>query len=249
MKAFVTGGSRGIGRGIVQVLSDSGYDVAFTYNTSKGDAESLADEVIGKGRQAYYFQAGMEYDGVPEDVTSQAIEALGGIDLLVCNAGRTIHHSLPKLKEADCNHIFNLNYRSYLMCASTASRYMIENKIRGNIIFISSTRSIRAYPEDILYGGLKAALNRSAESMSLEMAQYGIRVNVIAPGYTMIRGNFTPEELTEWSFTQKIPMKRAGTPREVGHLVKYLASEEAGYITGDIIKIDGGLILPGMPER
>lgn len=249
MKAFITGGSRGIGRGIVQVLSDAGYDVAFTYNTSEEGAISLAEEVKAKGRGVYYWQASMEQSGVAEEVTAKAIESLGGIDLIVCNAGRTVHHSLPKLTESDCDYIYNLNYRSYLMCASVASRSMIENNVKGNIIFISSTRSIRAYPEDILYGGLKAALNRSAESMALDMARYGIRVNVIAPGYTAIRGNFTPEELSAGNFTQKIPLKRAGSPREVGHLVKYLASEEAGYITGDIIKIDGGLILPGTPER
>ena len=249
MKAFVTGGSRGIGRGIVQVLSDAGYDVAFTYNSHEDDAITLADEVRAKGREVYYWQASMEQDGVAEDVTTKAIEALGGLDLLVCNAGRTIHHHLPKLVEEDINHIFKLNYRSYLMCAATASRYMIEKQVKGNIIFISSTRSIRAYPEDMLYGGLKAALNRSAESMAIDMARFGIRVNVIAPGYTKIRGTFTPEELAEGNFTQKIPLQRAGSPREVGHLVKYLASDAAGYITGDIIKIDGGLILPGMPER
>lgn len=249
MKAFVTGGSRGIGRGIVQVLAEAGYDVAFTYNSHEDDSISLADEVKAMGRNAYYFQASMENDGVAEDVTSKAIDALGGIDLMVCNAGRTIHHSLPNLTEEDINHIFKLNYRSYLMCASVASRYMIKNEIKGNIIFISSTRSIRAYPEDMLYGGLKAALNRSAESMAIDMARFGIRVNVIAPGYTKIRGNFTPEELSSGHFVNKIPLQRAGSPKEVGHLVKYLASDIAGYITGDIIKIDGGLILPGTPER
>ena len=249
MKAFVTGGSRGIGRGIIQVLSDAGYDVAFTYNSHEDDAVSLAEEVKAKGREAYYFQASMEVDGVAEDVTNKAIEVLGGLDLLVCNAGRTIHHHLPKLAEEDVNHIFKLNYRSYIMCASAASRYMIDKEVKGNIIFISSTRSIRAYPEDMLYGGLKAALNRSAESMAIDMARFGIRVNVIAPGYTMIRGELTPEQLRSGSFTPRIPLQRAGSPREVGHLVKYLASDVAGYITGDIIKIDGGLILPGMSER
>lgn len=249
MKAFVTGGSRGIGRGILQVLTDAGYDAAFTYNSSEDGAKSIAAEIEAKGRRAYYWQASLESRGVPENVTAKAIDALGGIDLLVCNAGKTIHHSLPKLKEEDCDYIYGLNYRAYLMCASVASRNMIENGVKGSIIFITSTRSLRAYPEDVLYGGLKAALNRSVESMALEMAQYGIRVNAVAPGYTAIRGNFTPEELSAGGFTPKIPLKRMGSPKEVGCLVKYLASEEAAYITGDIIKIDGGLILPGTPER
>jgi NAD(P)-dependent dehydrogenase (short-subunit alcohol dehydrogenase family) len=247
-KAFITGGSRGIGRGITEVLSESGYDVAFTYNTSAEEAETLAAGIKNKGGVVHYWQAELNKDGVAEDVTSKAIEALGGIDLMVCNAGRTIHHHLPQLTEEQIDYIYHLNYRSYIMCASAASRTMINAGNGGNIIFISSTRSIRAYPEDMLYGGLKSALNRSAESMAIDMAQFGIRVNVIAPGYTKVRGNLEPDGLREGSLAERIPLKRAGSPREVGYLVRYLASDEAGYITGDVIKIDGGLILPGMKE-
>jgi NAD(P)-dependent dehydrogenase (short-subunit alcohol dehydrogenase family) len=96
---------------------------------------------------------------------------------------------------------------------------------------------------------MKAALIRGVESMALEMSQYGIRINCIAPGATAVRGSFSEEQLKASSFAGKIPLKRLGSPDEVGHLVCYLASHEARYITGDTIKIDGGLILPGMPER
>jgi len=248
-KAFITGGSRGIGRGIAQVLSDEGYDIAFSYNTQTTGAEALVNEIIAKGQKAYCFQVDMQASGVAEQVTHQAIEALGGIDLLVCNAARTIHNHLLTTREADIDYIYNLNYRSYIMLAKAAAAHMVENKVKGNIIFITSTRGIRAYPEDCLYGGLKAALHRSAESMALELAEYGIRINCIAPGNTAIRGDFTEAELSSSAFQQRIPMKRSGTPKEVGYLVAYIASDKAGYITGDVIKIDGGLILPGMPEH
>ncbi len=248
-KVFITGGSRGIGRGIAQVMSENGYDVAITYHTAKSEADSLVAEVESLGQRAFAFQASLECDGVAEAVTAQAIEALGGIDSLVCNAAITRHHSVLKLEESDVTAFFNLVYRSYVMCSKVAANHMVANKTAGSIIFTTSTRGIRAYPEDILYGGYKAALQRSAQSMALELAKYGIRVNSIAPGMTAVRGNFTPEELKAGSFPPKIPLGRMGSPREVGYLVEFLCSDKAGYITGNIERIDGGLILPGMQER
>jgi glucose 1-dehydrogenase len=247
-KALITGGSRGIGRGIALVLAKSGYDVAFTYNSRLEEAKALAEEIKSIGRKCFYYQASMELPEVPKKVTAEAIEELGGIDLLVCNAGLTRHNSLLNLNVEQIDFVYNLNFRSYLLCSSVAAKYMVDNKIKGSIIFISSTRGIRAYPEDALYGGFKAALNRAAESMALEMSHYDIRVNCIAPGATKVRGNYTYEELTESNFAKKIPAGRLGTPEEVGYLVEFIASDKAEYITGVTIKVDGGLILPGMPE-
>lgn len=247
-KAFITGGSRGIGRGITQVLASSGYDIAFTYHSQVEEAKSLEAEIKGMDRKCFYYQASLENGDVPEKVTGQAIDDLGGLDLLVCNAGITRHNSLLTVDQESIDFLYGLNYRSYILCAKVAANHMKDNKIKGNIIFISSTRGIRAYPEDCLYGSIKAALNRGVESMALEMSHYGIRVNCIAPGATAIRGNYIGEELSQSNFAKKIPVGRLGTPEEVGYLAEYLASEKAGYITGATIKIDGGLILPGMPE-
>lgn len=247
-KAFITGGSRGIGQGIVRVLADAGYDIAFTYNSKAGEAEALREELHGKGVDCFCYQASLEQEAVPEAVTKTAISDLQGIDLLVCNAGLTKHNDLLSLEGELIDFVYALNYRAYLMCASAAAKDMVARGVTGNIVFITSTRGIRAYPEDAIYGGMKAALNRSAESMALDMAQYGIRVNCVAPGATAVRGSFTQEELSAGDFAKRIPLGRRGSPEEVGHLVKYLASEEAAYITGTTVKIDGGLILPGMPE-
>ncbi len=248
-KAFVTGGSRGIGRGICQALAASGYDIAFTYNTKEDEAISLRQEILEKGVNCEFFQASLERADVPEAVTQKAIDALDGIDLLVCNAGLTKHNSLLTVEQELIDFVYGLNYRSYILCSKVAANFMVNEKIKGNIIFITSTRGIRAYPEDCLYGSLKAALNRAVESMALEMAPHGIRVNAIAPGATAIRGSFTDAELRKGNFPPQIPLGRLGTPIEIGHMVEYLASDKATYITGDIIKADGGLILPGMVER
>jgi NAD(P)-dependent dehydrogenase (short-subunit alcohol dehydrogenase family) len=245
--AFITGGSRGIGAGIVQVLSDSGYDVAFTYNEMADSAEALKKEVEAKGRRCFYYQASLQNADVPQKVTEQAVTDLGGIDLLVCNAGLTRHNDILNLDPALIEFLFGLNFRSYLLCSKVAANDMVARGVKGNIIFITSTRGIRAYPEDTLYGGLKAALNRAAESMALNLAKYHIRVNCVAPGATAVRGDYSPEGLAK-GFGAHIPLGRRGTPREVGYLVRYIASDEADYMTGNVVKLDGGLILPGMPE-
>jgi NAD(P)-dependent dehydrogenase (short-subunit alcohol dehydrogenase family) len=247
--AFVTGGSRGIGRGIVRVLSDAGYDTAFTYNSQLSEAETLKTEIEKKGRRCFFYQASLQHPGIAEAVTAKAAEELGGINLLVCNAGVTRFNDLLRLEGDLIDFLYNLNYRSYLLCAKTAANDMVKRGKKGNIIFITSTRGFRAYPEDAVYGGMKAALIRSAESMALDMAQYGIRVNCIAPGMTAVRGSFSQEELARGGFVKKIPLGRRGTPDEIGYLVRYIASDDAAYMTGNTIKLDGGLILPGFPEK
>ena len=248
-KAFITGGSRGIGRGIVSVLAASGYDVAFTYNTKKEDAESLCQEVEALGVRCFFYQASLEKPDVPEAVTTEAIKDLGGIDVLVCNAGVGKWNSLLSVTHEFMDFYYALNYRSYILCSKVVASYLSEHDMRGNIVFISSTRGIRAYPEDCIYGSLKAALNRAAESMALEMAPKKIRINVVAPGAIAIRGDFTEEELREDPLAPNIPLERLGAPTEVGYLVRYIVSDEAGYMTGNVVKLDGGLILPGTPEK
>ena len=136
------------------------------------------------------------------------------------------------------------------------ARYMKAHEVKGCIINITSSRAERAYPGDCVYGGIKAAVNRASQSMALDLAPYGIRVNCVAPGAICIR---TPEEIkaegrTElegfWeSLGERIPMGRNGTPKDIGRAVVFLASENAAYITGEVLRVDGGLILPGMPEK
>jgi NAD(P)-dependent dehydrogenase (short-subunit alcohol dehydrogenase family) len=135
------------------------------------------------------------------------------------------------------------------MCTKVAANDMVERSVAGRIIFIASTRGIRAYPEDNIYGSLKAALIRSVQSLALSLAEHNITVNCIAPGATKVRGDLSPKGLTEGYLPGKIPLKRYGSPEEVGYLAAFIASDEAGYITGETIKIDGGLILPGMKEK
>ena len=246
--AFVTGGSRGIGSGVVKVLAREGYDVAFTYHSAEEEAREVADYVKSLGRRCFYYQASLEERDVPTRVTRQAIQDLGRLDVLVNNAGVTRHNLVTETDADFIDFVYGLDFRNYILCTSVAARHMQENHIKGAIFFITSTRSMRAYPTDSIYGGFKAALNRAAESIALELSRYGIRVNCIAPGATAVRNLDKPNALTPFSFADKIPLKRFGHPEEIGNAIAFLASDKAAYITGVTLKIDGGLILPGMPE-
>ncbi|MDR1541865.1 MAG: SDR family oxidoreductase [Clostridiales bacterium] len=246
-KAFVTGGSRGIGAGIVSVLGESGYDVAFTYHSHRDEAEEVQRIVSSSGAKSFIYQASLEEPDVPEAVSKKAVQDLGGVDLLVCCAGLTRHNTTAGLERELIDFVYGLNFRSYLLCSKVCANDMISRKNGGNIIFITSTRGESAHPDDSVYGGLKAALNRAAQTMALDLAPSGIRVNCVAPGATRVRGDSA--DAARGAFPARIPLGRLGTPREVGFLVRFVASDEASYMTGNTIKLDGGLTLPGLPEN
>ncbi len=125
---------------------------------------------------------------------------------------------------------------------------MVRDGVRGGIIFITSSRAQRAYPDDYLYGGFKAGIERACQSIALDLSAYGIRVNCVAPGCIWQREGGCPDP-EEYTFLRDgVPLHRSGTAREVGDAVAYLASPEAGYVTGISLRLDGGLILPGMRE-
>lgn len=151
-KAFVTGGSRGIGKGIVLELAKRGYDVVFTYNSKQQEADELVEQVNAMGGNVYTFQASFDQPEVSVKAFAQAVEYLGGLDLMVNNAGVTIFENILDLTEEAMDFMINLDFRNYFIMMREASRYMIHNGIKGNIINITSTRGIRSYPGDCIYG-------------------------------------------------------------------------------------------------
>ena len=250
-KAIVTGGSHGIGKGIVQKLASEDYDVAFSFNSAENEANALREEIIKRySVSCYCYQASLQNIGAAEELFRKAVADLGGLDLLVCNAGLTVSGSALAFDEDKLDFAINLDYKSYLLMTSYAAKYMFDHDIKGNIIYITSTHSQRAYPYDAVYGSLKAGLNRAVESLACELGNYGIRVNAIAPGFIQVRFN------NEWPEYQQnveklgvlLPLNRIGTPDDIANAVYFLASDDAKYITGVTVKVDGGLILPGMPE-
>ena len=255
-KAIVTGASRGIGRGIALALAADGYDVAFSYATKKEEAEATAREIREKyGTECWYTQASLEKRGAGKVFFDRAVEQLGGLDTLVNNAGVTRMEPVQDLTEEILDEMISLDFRNYMLMMSYACRYMMDHGIRGSIINITSSRGEQAYPGDGVYGGIKDGLNRAVRSFALDVCSSGIRINNVAPGAIRIR---TREQLQAegrnpnnnfWDqLGPRIPLGRAGTPEDIGQAVAFLASEKASYITGITLRVDGGLILPGMPE-
>ncbi len=247
-KALVTGGSRGIGRGIAFVLAAEGYDVAITYATQNDMAEQVATEIQTRyGRQCVVIQADMSLDGVPAATVQNAVRELGRLDVLVNNAGVTRFNVGVDEDAAMLSKLIDLDFKSCLLAAAAAARHMVDHQIPGNIINITSSRAERAYPEDAFYGGVKAGLKRATESLALKYAPYGIRINCVAPGAT-VDVNLHAKKPFVSSMARRIPLGRVGTPEDIGNAVAWLVSDKAAYVTGITLRVDGGLILPGMPE-
>lgn len=258
-KALVTGGNQGIGKGIVRCLAENGYDVAFTYYSAKAEADKISSVVKGKyGRICIVYQADFTIKGKAEEIVKKAYEDMGGLDLLVNNAA--VLEKTGCLYDADIDLIdthINANFRAYVLAMREAARIMMKNGVRGNIINITSHRAERPFPGDSVYGGIKAAINRVTQSLALEVAPYGIRANCVEPGAIEIR---TREEYMRKGTPMadiedreilgtKVPLGRIGQPEDIGNAVVWLASEKASYVTGIWLRVDGGLCLPGMPEK
>ena len=276
-KAIVTGAALGMGRGISTVLAEEGYDIAFSYYPGTQNVEAGIETTVAmlqeRGARAWHFPADLTKPGAAEDFFAQAVDALGGLDLLVNNAGVNIPQALQDITAETFDYLISLDLRAYVMMMHCAARYMIDHGVRGCLINVSSSRGERAYPNAGVYCGIKACLNRMAEAFALDLADYGIRVNNVAPGAVRVRTDeellamkegkktdyfWSKEFLKDPSLVQehdfwdllgpRIPLDRVGTPEDIGRAVAFLASEKASYITGVTLRVDGGLILPGMPE-
>ncbi len=275
-KAIVTGASIGMGRGIALVLAKEGYDIAFSYY---GDDENTKKDVVTTvrllreaGAESWYTEADFSQKHAPKEFFEWAVNEMGGLDLLVNSAGVNMPLPLQQLTEDNIDYLFALDQRTYVLLMHYAAVYMIENHIKGNIINVSSSRGERAYPNAGIYCGIKAGLNHMIQAFALDVAEYGIRINNVAPGAVRVR---TKEELlaikeggpTDYFWDPdykehpekvendfwdvlgpKIPLGRSGETEDIGNAVAFLASDKASYITGVTLRVDGALIIPGMPE-
>jgi glucose 1-dehydrogenase len=244
--ALITGGSRGIGRGIAYAMASEGYDVAISHYNDHDNAAEVHRTIITKyHRKCIVIEGDLRQESEPARLTDETLRHFQQIDVLVNNAGVTIFRDMVEMELEQMNTLIQLDFRAPLLLMQNVGRHMIEQGVKGSIINITSTRAERAYPGDAVYGGMKAGLARAVESIALEYSAYGIRVNCIAPGAistTKEREGYFNE------LGRKIPLNRPGTPEDIGHAAVWLASDQSSYITGATIRVDGGLILPGMPE-
>jgi NAD(P)-dependent dehydrogenase (short-subunit alcohol dehydrogenase family) len=240
--AIVTGASYGIGKGIAYALASKGYDLLITHLNEEEQADQVAETIYKEhNRRCVVMKGDLSDKQTPALFWKKAVEEFGRIDALVNNAATHTYKMLKDISLEEIMRIINVNFLGAILMSQLAAAHMSEG---GSIVHITSTRAHRAYPYDSIYGSMKAALTRATETMALEFASSGIRVNCVAPGaiareINTERGN---------KLGKKIPLGRMGTPVDIGNAVAWLCSDEASYITGTTLRVDGGLILPGMPE-
>jgi len=252
-RAFVTGGGRGIGRGICLALAEAGADVVVA-DIILENAESVRDEVRDLGRKALSIRVDVTDSGSVEHAMKLALSEFEGIDILVNNAGVIRQAPIHEMTEEDWDLVVGVNAKGVFLCSKAVIPHMMESR-SGRIINISSISGKNGYPGQAAYGASKFAVIGLTQVLARELAPYNITVNAICPGivYTKMweylsslrarELGMTPEEVFKKISTEHIPLGRPQTPKDIGNLVVFLASEEAKNITGQSINVDGGMVM------
>ena len=242
--ALVTGSSRGIGRAIALSLAKSGAKVAINYLSREDAAREVVETITEKGGEAKAFQGDVTQAADVDRLVQGVLDAWGQVDILVNNAGTIKDSLLIRMSIEDFDSVVDLNLRGTFLCTRLALRSMLRSRW-GRVINIGSVVGIAGNVGQANYSAAKAAIIGFTKSVAKEVATRNITVNYVAPGYitTDIVENL-PQELKQ-KILDRIHMRRFGQPEEVAQLVAYLATEEASYITGQVIAIDGGMSLGG----
>lgn len=238
--AIVTGGSRGIGKAIVLDLVRNGAKVMFTYLQSQSAAMALVDEVKKLGGQAEAIKSdSREYDKA-KVVVECALKSFGSLDILVNNAGIIKDKALMLMDPSEWHDVIDTNLTGYFNMAKACIVTMMKQK-SGNIVNISSVAGVIGTPRQVNYSSAKAGIIGLTRSLAKEVAAYNIRVNAVAPGY--VETDMTRDLKRKEDLCARIPLCRFGKPEEVAKAVLFLVSDRAGYITGQVLTVDGGLVI------
>ena len=242
MLALVTGASRGIGRAIALELGRSGYDVAVNYNRSKESAESLCEEIKSLGVKAEIFQADVSIQEEAARLFSEIKSSMGSVNILVNNAGITRDNLLMRMKPEDWLAVINSNLNSSFYCTREAIRDMAKAKY-GRIINIASVVGLTGNAGQSNYAASKAGIIGFTKSVAREYASRGITANAIAPGFidTSMTEILKPE--VKENILKSIPVGTIGKPEDVARAVVFFAGESSGYITGQVLAVDGGMTM------
>jgi 3-oxoacyl-[acyl-carrier protein] reductase len=240
--ALVTGGSRGIGRAIVTRLAAQGADVAFTYLGNEAAAKETTTAVQGLGRTGLAIQGDARESEAAEATVKAALEALGKLDILVNNAGITRDDLIMRMSPENWRDVLETNLFGAFWMTKAVTRPMLKAR-GGRIINISSVSGQAGQTGQANYSAAKAGIIGLTKATARELASRGITVNAIAPGFVLTELTQDLPEALKAEITARTPLGRFGTTEEVANAVAFLASEEAAYITGQVLAVDGGLVM------
>jgi len=241
--ALVTGAQQGIGRAIAVALARDGADVGVNFLDDTSAAEGVAGEIRGLGRRAVTVQGDVSRAASVESMVKTVVDALGPPDVLVNNAGVFPRAAFLELPEREWDHVLGINLKGSFLCAQAVARALVAAGRPGAIVNISSS-AVRGDPRGVHYSSSKAGVVGLTRAMALALAPHRIRVNAIAPGLTdtaQPRYGNTEEQIAERA--REIPLGRIAQPEEIAKVAVFLASAESGWVTGELIHVNGGFYM------
>ncbi|ARS34335.1 3-oxoacyl-[acyl-carrier-protein] reductase [Pontibacter actiniarum] len=239
--ALITGASKGIGRAIAQQFVEMGAQVAFTYLSSVEKGQALEQELAAGGGKVKGYRSDASDYAQAEQLVEDVVKEFGKIDVVVNNAGITRDGLLMRMNEEQWDAVMNVNLKSVFAVTKAATKHMMRAK-NGSIINITSVVGIKGNAGQANYAASKAGIIGFTKSVALELGSRNIRCNAIAPGFieTEMTGELDQKVVDEWR--KAIPLRRGGSPEDVAKAAVFLASDNAAYITGQVLQVDGGML-------
>lgn len=239
--AIITGGTRGIGKGIVETFVKNGAHVAFTYSSSSAAADQIVKDLSSYGVTVKSYQSNAADYEQAQDLVEAILKDFDTIDILINNAGITKDNLLMRMSEEDFDSVIEVNLKSVFNMTKAVQRTMLKQR-RGSIINMSSVVGLKGNPGQSNYSASKAGIVGFSKSIALELGSRNIRCNVIAPGFieTEMTAKLNEETVDGWR--KSIPLKRGGQPEDIANACMFLASDLSTYITGQVLPVDGGML-------
>ena len=240
--AFITGGSRGIGKQVALKFAKNGYNIVINYVSDNTDIKGLQEEFEKENVELLLVKADVTKKEEIQNLVKTAIEKFGYIDVLVNNAGITRDGLLMRMKEEDFDKVIEINLKGTFLVTKEVIPYMMKKR-EGSIINISSVVGVVGNAGQSNYAASKAGIIGFTKSVAKELASRNIRANCVAPGFIKTDMTDVLSEEVKENIHNQIPLKRMGEPEEVANLVYFLGSEESKYITGQVVHVDGGMVM------
>lgn len=242
-RALVTGAQQGIGSAVALALAEAGADVAINWLDNKVAAETVAADVRATGCRAHLIQGSVGSSVDIARIVAEARTALGGIDVLINNAGVFPRSGFLELAEAEWDQVLGVNLKGSFLVAQAVARLMVTEGIKGTIVNLSSS-SVRGHPLGVHYSASKTGVIGMTRAMALALAPHGIRVNAIAPGITdTAQPRFQYNEAQMQHQSSMVPLGAMAKPSEIADIIVFLASETSRFITGEVVHANGGLYM------